>query len=79
MSNLRCRWSVQNEHKPLKRAFAASSAGWFIMATSQSLGVVNYLLAGRLVWLTDLFTAGPIVFVAASSITFLGLFVFYTT
>jgi hypothetical protein len=65
--------------KPLKYAFAAGAAGWFIMAIAQSLVVINYLTAGRLVWLADLFAAGPIVFVTASSITFLGLSIFYLT
>jgi hypothetical protein len=63
--------------KPLKRAFFAGAAGWFIMVAAQSLVVLNYLIAGRLVWLADLFAAGPIVFVTASSITFLGLSIFY--
>jgi len=63
----------------LKRSFLAGAAGWFIMATAQSLVVTNYLFDGRLLWLADLFTAGPIVFVTASSFTFLGLFVFYLT
>jgi hypothetical protein len=66
-------------HKPLKYAFAAGAAGWFVMATVQSLVVINYLTAGRLVWLADFFAAGPIVFVIASSITFLGLGLFYLT
>lgn len=66
-------------HKHLKYAFAAGAAGWFIMAVAQSLVVINYLSAGRLVWLADLFASGPIVFVVASSITFLGLGIFYLT
>jgi hypothetical protein len=65
--------------KTLKYAFAAGAAGWFIMAAAQSLVVINYLAAGQLVWLADLFSAGPIVFVTASSITFLGLSIFYLT
>jgi len=65
--------------KPLKYAFAAGAAGWFIMAAAQSLVVINYLSAGRLVWLADLFAAAPIVFVATSSITFVGLSIFYLT
>jgi hypothetical protein len=63
--------------KPLKPAFAAGATGWFIMAAAQSLVVINYLHAGQLVWLADFFAAGPIVFVTASSLTFLGLSFFY--
>jgi len=51
--------------------------GWFIMASTQSLVVVNYLTASRLRWLADIFTAGPFLFVAASSLTLLGLSIFY--
>jgi hypothetical protein len=65
--------------KYLKYAFAGGAAGWFIMAAAQSLVTINYLTAGGLVWLTDLFDAGPIVFVTASSVTFLGLSIFYLT
>ena len=65
--------------KPLKYAFVAGAAGWFIMAAAQSMVVINYLTAGRLVWFADLFAAGPIVFVTTSSITFLGLSIFYLT
>jgi len=65
--------------KPLKRAFGAGAAGWFIMAAAQSLVIINYVTAGRLVWVADVFTAGPIVFVTFSSLTFLGLSVFYLT
>ena len=65
--------------KPLIRAFAAGAIGWSMMAAAESLVVINYLTAGRLVWLADLFTAGPVVFVTASSLTFLGLGVFYLT
>ena len=63
----------------LKCGFAAGAAGWFIMATAQSLVVINYMTSGRLVWLTDLFAAGPIVFVTVSFITFLSLSIFYLT
>jgi hypothetical protein len=65
--------------KPLKLAFAAGATGWFIMAAAQSLVTVNYLSTGQLVWLADLFSAGPIVFVTSSSIGFLGLSFFYLT
>jgi len=65
--------------KPLKRAFGAGVIGWFIMAAAQTLVVINYLSAGRLVWLADLFSAGPFVFVTTTSVTFLCLFVFYLT
>ena len=66
-------------HRLLKYAFAAGAAGWSIMAVAQSLVVINYFNAGRLVWLADLFASGPIVFVVASSISFLGLGIFYLT
>jgi len=36
--------------KPLKRAFGAGATGWFIMAAVQSLAIINYVTAGRLVW-----------------------------
>jgi hypothetical protein len=62
---------------PLKRAFAAGAAGWFVMAAAQTLVIINYLTGGRPVWLADIFSAGPIVYVASSTITFLGLSVFY--
>ena len=65
--------------KPQKIAFIAGAVGWFIMAAAQSLVVLNYLTGGRLVWLADLFAPGPIVFVTTSSITFLGLSIFYLT
>ena len=65
--------------KPIKRAFGAGAAGWFIMAAAQSLVIINYVTAGRLVLVADLFAAGPIVFVTVSSLTFLGLSVFYLT
>ncbi|MBW1693848.1 MAG: hypothetical protein JRJ41_06775 [Deltaproteobacteria bacterium] len=62
--------------KSLKRAFAAGAAGWFVMASAQSLVIFNYLTDGRLVWLADLFVVGPIVFMISSSVTLLGLNVF---
>lgn len=65
--------------KSLKYGFTAGAIGWFIMAVAQSLAVINYLAAGRLVWLTDLFALGPLVFVTASTITFLSLSIFYMT
>jgi hypothetical protein len=65
--------------KLLKRAFGAGAAGWFIMAAGQSLVIINYVTAGRLVLVADLFAAGPIVFVIVSSFTFLALSVFYLT
>lgn len=63
--------------RALKWAFGAGATGWFSMTAAQSLVIINYLTVGQLVWLADLFAAGPIVFVSASSITFLGLVVFY--
>ena len=65
--------------KSLKYGFAAGTVGWFIMAAAQSLVVLNYLDVKRLIWLADLFAAGPIVFVTASSLTFLSLSIFYLT
>ena len=65
------------QERPLKYAFAAGAIGWFIMASAQSLVVLNYLTAGRLVWLAYLFTADPIFFVTASSLTLLSLSIFY--
>jgi len=50
-----------------------------MMAVAQSLVIINYLIADWLVWMADLFAAGPIVFVAVSSLTFLGLSVFFLT
>jgi hypothetical protein len=49
------------------------------MAAVQSLAIINYVTGGRLVWVADLFAAGQIVFVTFSSLTFLGLSVFYLT
>ena len=66
-------------NKPLKRGFGAGAAGWFIMAAAQSLVIINYMTAGQLVLVADLFAAGPIVFVTVSSLTFLCLSVFYLT
>jgi len=63
--------------KSKKLAFAAGAAGWFIMAAAQSLVTINYLSTAQPVWLVDLFTAGPLVFVIASSLTFLGLSIFF--
>ena len=63
--------------KTMKSAFAAGAAGWLCMAGAQSLVIINYLTAGRLVWLASLFAAGPIVFVIVSSLTFVGLAIFY--
>ena len=36
------------QDRSLKYAFAAGAAGWFIMASAQSLVVINYLTAGTL-------------------------------
>jgi len=63
--------------KTMKWAFAAGAAGWLCMAGAQSLVVINYLTAGKLVWLANLFAAGPAIVVIASSLTFLGLGLFY--
>jgi hypothetical protein len=67
------------QNRTLKFAFAAGAVGWLIMASAQSLVVINYMVAGRLIWLAGLFAAGPIVFVTASSLTFLSLSIFYLT
>ena len=64
-------------NRPIKRAFVAGAIGWLCMAAAHSLVIVNYLQAGQLVWLADLFTAGPIVFITATSISFLGLSIFF--
>jgi hypothetical protein len=69
--------SVISRDKPIKMAFAAGAAGWFIMAAIQSLVMINFLTDGRRVWLAELFSVGPSVFVIASSLTFLGLGIFY--
>jgi hypothetical protein len=61
----------------LRTAFAAGSAGWFIMATAQSLVAINFMNEGRFVWLADLFSVGSILFVTASSLTFICLSIFY--
>jgi hypothetical protein len=66
-----------SHNKPLRWAFAVGVVGWFIMASAQSLVVVQYLSTGRLVWFRQLFAAGPIVFVTLSGITFLCLCGFY--
>jgi hypothetical protein len=66
-----------SHEKPLKLAFGAGAAGWFIMAATQSLAIINYFTAGRLIWVADLFAAGPIVFAVVSSISFLGMSVFF--
>lgn len=47
------------------------------MAVAQSLVIINYMAAGRLLLVPDLFAAGLIVFVTFSSLTLLGLSVFY--
>jgi hypothetical protein len=49
------------------------------MAVAQSLVIINYMAAGRLLLVPDLFAAGLIVFVTFSSLTLLGLSVFYLT
>ena len=64
-------------NKTLRRAFAAGAVGWFTMASAQTLVVVQYLAAGRLVWFRHLFAAGPSVFIVLSGFTFLCLCIFY--
>jgi len=63
--------------KALKRAFVAGAAIWSIIVAALSLVIINNLFSRWLIWLADLFTADPNVFVTASSFTFIGLFVFY--
>ena len=68
-----------SQDKPLQYAFASGATGWFIMASAQTLVVINYLTAGRLSWLAYPFTANPIFFVTVSSLTLLCLSIFYLT
>jgi hypothetical protein len=66
-----------NENRSLKYAFAFGAFGWLIMASAQFLVLVNFFTAGRCNGVADLFTAGPRLFVAASSLTLLSLCFFY--
>jgi hypothetical protein len=66
-----------NENKSLKFAFAFGVFGWLIMASAQFLVLVNYFTAGRWDGLANLFTAGPYLFVTASSLTLLSIGFFY--
>jgi hypothetical protein len=68
-----------SQDRSLKYAFASGATGWLIMASVQALVFINYLTAGRLNWLAYLFTANPIFFVTASSLTLLCLSIFYLT
>ena len=66
-----------NENRSLKYAFAFGAFGWLIMTSAQFLVLVNYFTAGRWNGLANLFTAGPHLFVTASSLTLLSLCFFY--
>jgi hypothetical protein len=57
--------------------FAAGVLGWFVIASAQSLVVINYLTSGSLVWLNGIVSAGPIVFVTASTVTLVCLCIFF--
>ena len=65
------------EQEGLKLAFAGGAIGWFIMALAQTLVAFNYILFGQVIWLSEIFNAGPIVFVTFSTITFLFVGYFY--
>ena len=67
----------RNGNRNLFFALTAGAAGWLVIAAAQSLVAVNFLTSGRVVWLTDLFEAGPVVFVAVSSFALLGLSIFF--
>jgi hypothetical protein len=69
--------SVTQQNIVLKRAYIAGALGWLTMAGAQTLVMLNYVTAGRLVWLSDFFSAGPIIYAAASSLTLVSLVVFY--
>ena len=66
-----------NKNRSLKYAFAFGAFGWLIMTSAQFLVLVNYFTAGRWNGLANLFTAGPHLFVTASSLTLLSLCFFY--
>jgi len=66
-----------NGNRSLKYAFAFGAFGWLIMTSAQFLVLVNYFTAGRWNGLANLFTAGPHLFVTASSLTLLSLCFFY--
>ena len=66
-----------NKNSSLKYAFGFGAIGWLIMASAQFVVVLNYLTAGGWNGLANLFTAGPLVFVTASSLTLLSLSLFY--
>jgi len=67
----------RNGNRNLFFALIAGAIGWLVMAAAQSLVAVNYLATGRVVWLTDLFAAGPVVFVGVSSVSLVGLSIFF--
>jgi len=65
------------ENRSLKYAFVFGTIGWLIMASAQFLVLVNYSTAGGVAGLAEFLAAGPIIFVVASSLTFLNLSVFF--
>jgi hypothetical protein len=65
------------KNRSLKYAFGFGAIGWLIMASAQFVVLLNYLTAGEWNGLANLFTAGPLVFVTASSLTLLSLSFFY--
>ena len=67
-----------NGKRSLKYAFVFGAFGWLIMASAQFLVLMNYSTDGRWNGLANLFTAGPHLFVTASSLT-LRVYVFFIT
>jgi len=66
-----------SKNRNLFFSLVAGAVGWLIMAAAQSLVTVNYATSGRVVWLSDLLVAGPVVFVGLSSLTLVGLSIFF--
>ena len=64
-------------YQPHRRSFLFGAVGWLVMTIAQSMVLVNYMASGRLVWLADLFKAGPILFIIASFISLVCLSLFY--
>ena len=54
-----------NKNSSLKYAFGFGAIGWLIMASAQFVVLLNYLTAGGWNGLSNLFTAGPLVFATA--------------
>ena len=66
-----------NENRSLKYAFAFGAFGWLIMASTQFVVLVNYLIDGQWNGLVVLLNSGPVIFVTVSSLTLLSLSYFY--